>query len=112
MKVELYYIAECPNHRKASEMLREILREYGFPDEVFEIEVTDSAQAQALAFIGSPSIRIEEKDIEPTVPNESHYGLSCRTYLVGGMLAGVPPPDMIRAAIRAAVSIAHKRSER
>jgi hypothetical protein len=69
--------------------------------------VTDSAQAQALTFIGSPSIRIGGKDIEPTVSNQRHYGLSCRTYLTGGKLTGVPPLDMIRAAVRLAVSLAH-----
>jgi hypothetical protein len=88
-------------------VLRETLLECGFHDEVSEIEVTDSAQAQALAFVGSPSIRIGGMDIEPTVSNERHYGLSCRTYLTGGKLTGVPPPDMIRAAIRLAASLAH-----
>jgi hypothetical protein len=107
MKVELFYIAECPNSREAARVLRETLLECGFRDEVSEIEVTDSAQAQALAFIGSPSIRIGGKDIEPTVSNKRHYGLSCRTYLTGGKLTGVPPRDLIRAAVRLAVSLAH-----
>lgn len=111
MKVELLYIAECPNYREAKRMLRGTLREYGFRDEVYEIEVSDSAQAQALAFIGSPSIRIEGKDIEPIVPKQRHYGLSCRTYLVGGKLAGVPPVDMIRAAICSVPSLAYTKSK-
>ncbi len=107
MKVELLYIAECPNYRQAARALRETLLECGFHDEVSEIEVTDSAQAQALAFIGSPSIRIGGRDIEPTVSRERHYGLSCRTYLTAGKLTGVPPLDMIRAAVRLAASLAH-----
>jgi hypothetical protein len=40
MKVELLYIAECPNHREAARMLRETLRECGFRDEVSEIEAS------------------------------------------------------------------------
>ena len=107
MKVELFYIAECPNYREAARVLRETLLECGFREDVSEIEVTDSAQAQALAFIGSPSIRIGGKDIEPTASNERHYGISCRTYLRGGKLDGVPPRDMIRAAVRSAASSAH-----
>src|SRR5713101_1751941 len=99
MKIELLYIAECPNYRKAARMLRESLREFGFRDEVSEIEVTDSAQAETLAFMGSPSIRIEGKDIEPVASSQPAYGFSCRTYLVGGKLAGVPSLGMIRAAI-------------
>ncbi len=107
MKVELLYIAECPNYREAAQVLRETLLECGLRDEVSEIEVTDSVQAQALAFIGSPSIRIGGRDIEPTVSKERHYGLSCRTYLTGGKLTGVPPLDIIRAAVRLAASLAH-----
>ena len=112
MKVELLYIAECPNYREAARVLRETLLECGFREEVSEIEVTDSVQAQALAFIGSRSIRIGGTDIEP-VSNERHYGLSCRTYSTGGKLTGVPPLDMIRAAVRLAASLAHtERKER
>src|SRR5229473_282967 len=99
MKVELLYIAECPNHREAARILRETLRECGFGDEVCAIEVTDSAQARMLAFMGSPSIRIEGKDIEPVISKQPAYGFSCRTYLVGGRMVGVPSLDTIRAAI-------------
>jgi len=111
MKVELFYIAECPNYREAARMLREALSECGFRDKVSEIEVTDAAQAQALVFMGSPSIRIEGNDIEPMLPNQRRCGLSCRTYSVGGKLVGVPPLDMIRAAICAAASLARTESK-
>jgi hypothetical protein len=103
MKIELFYIADCPNYPEAARLLKETLREFGSRDEVFEIEVTDSAQADALAFIGSPSIRIEGKDVESIVPPERHSGLSCRTYQVDGKLTGVPPLDLIRAAISNAI---------
>jgi hypothetical protein len=81
-------------HRRMSKLSRggaaaqRNLLECGFRDEVSEIEVTDSVQAQALAFIGSPSIRIGGNDIEPTPSSGRHYGLSCRTYLTGRKLSG------------------------
>lgn len=91
-------------------MLRETLCERGLPEEIFEMEVTDSAQAEALGFLGSPTIRIDGNDIE-TLPKQSQFGLSCRTYLVGGKLAGVPPLDLIRSAICSAASLRHTGSE-
>ena len=112
MKVELFYIADCPNYQEAARMLRDTLREYGFGGEVSEIKVTDSAHAQALAFIGSPSIRIEGKDIEPIAAVQFHFGLSCRTYSVNGKLAGVPPRDMIRAAISGATSATETEAQK
>jgi hypothetical protein len=48
MKVELFYIAECPNHREAARMLRETLRDCGFRDRVSEIEVADSHKHRRL----------------------------------------------------------------
>jgi len=110
MKVELLYIADCPNYRETARILMEALSEYGLRDDLSEIEVTDSAQADALEFIGSPSIRIEgqdiESDIEPIAPVQHHYGLSCRTYLLDGKLTGIPPLEMIRKAIRSAAIVA------
>lgn len=112
MKVELFYIAGCPNHRAAARLLRETLREWGLRDQVSEIEVTDSARAMALSFPGSPTIRIDGKDIEPTAPSEQQVGLSCRTYLVGGKLVGVPARETIRRAIRLATSVANVESKK
>ncbi len=119
MKVELLYIADCPNYRETARILMEAMREYGLRDDLSEIEVTDSAQADALEFIGSPSIRIEgqdiesdiKSDIEPIAPVQHHYGLSCRTYLLDGKLTGIPPLEMIREAIRSAAALSHKESE-
>jgi hypothetical protein len=110
MKVELLYIAGCPNHQEAARTLREILREARGSYEVSELEVTDAAQAQALEFIGSPSIRIEGRDIEPMVTEQLQYGLACRTYLSNGKQTGLPPNGLIRTAIRAALSLDHSES--
>ena len=111
MKVELFYIARCPNYREAARTLRETLRELGARDEVLEVEVTDAAQAQALEFIGSPSIRIEGRDIQPIVKEQCQYGLACRTYLSGGKTNGLPPIEMIRAAVRSALLHEHLESK-
>jgi hypothetical protein len=111
MKVELLYIGDCPNYRETARILKKTLRECGLRDDLSEIAVTDSAQADALEFIGSPSIRIEgediESDIEPLAPGQPRYGLSCRTYLQDGKLTGIPPLDLIRAAIRSAAALAY-----
>ena len=103
MNVELFYIENCPNYPAAADMLKEALRERGLPENISEIAVSDSAQAEALAFRGSPTIRVDGNDIEDTPPMQDQYGLSCRTYLIGGKLQGLPPRDMIRRALRTAL---------
>ena len=105
MKIELLHIADCPNADAARRLLKETMREVGLPEEISEVEVCDSVQAEALAFPGSPTIRVDGRDVENTPPG---YGLACRTYLIDGTRSGVPSAEMIRNAMRSAVALADK----
>jgi hypothetical protein len=103
MRVELLHIPDCPNARIVARLLKEILHEQGLPQKIVEVSVTDFSQAEALAFPGSPTIRIDGKDVDPTFPEQGYRGLSCRTYIVDGKRQGVPSDAMISRAIRAAL---------
>ena len=59
MKVEILYFSGCPNHVPAVERVREVLAEEGTCADMIEVEVTDSATAQKVGFLGSPSIRVD-----------------------------------------------------
>jgi hypothetical protein len=68
------------------------------------IRVESEAQAQRLQFIGSPTIRVNGRDIDPPSP-EARYGLTCRAYnLETGRISPLPSPDMIRRSLRQATS--------
>jgi hypothetical protein len=103
MRVELLHIPDCPNYQVAARLLREILHEHGLPEKIAEVSVTDFTQAEVLAFPGSPTIRVNGKDVDPTFPDQDYRGLSCRTYIVDGKRQGVPSRAMISLAIRAAL---------
>lgn len=105
MKVELLHIADCPNIDAARQLLKASLRELGLREEISEVKVCDSAQAEALAFPGSPTIRVDGKDVEETFPALGGYGLACRTYVIDGTRYGVPSPEMIRNAMLSAVGL-------
>jgi hypothetical protein len=101
MKIELLYVAECPNHLPAVEIIQDVLREQGLSEEIQQIEVTDGEQAVALCFRGSPSVRVDGKDVEPNITGSSgSFGISCRTYLVDGRRQGTPRREWIRNAVR------------
>ena len=106
MKIELLHIADCPNIDAVRRLLKEALRELGLPEAISEIEVCDSAQAEALAFPGSPTVRVDGKDVETTFPAQGGYGLACRTYVIDGTRQGVPSQEIISKAIRSAVAAA------
>lgn len=102
MKVEILFFSGCPNHVRAVDRVREVLQQEATPADMIEVEVKDAATAQQVGFLGSPTIRVDGQDVEPAARAAGAFGLTCRTYIDGGRLAGVPPPEWIRAAVREA----------
>src|SRR5216683_421255 len=103
MKVQLFYFDGCPNHPPALERLKHMLRQEGLPEHVEEINVTSPEQAQALAFLGSPTIKINGMDVEPAARASQAYAMACRTYRNEGKQEGQPDEEMIRAAVKEAL---------
>jgi hypothetical protein len=99
MRIELLYVEGCPNLELARERLWRALRELGSKDAVTEILVTDAAAASRLGFLGSPSIRIDGVDIEPTSRPRRAFGLACRTYGEDGQPQGAPSQKLIEKAL-------------
>ncbi len=60
--------------------------------------VTDEAMATDLAFSGSPTIRINGRDVAGESSQAKAFALSCRLYPGSGEI-GLPPVEMVRRAI-------------
>lgn len=99
MRIEVLYIQGCPNHVPAMEILRETLNSLSRDDKIHEVEVQTQAEAEAIRFVGSPSVRINGSDIEPWARTAKGFGLSCRTYVNGSQRGGVPSRELVRRAI-------------
>lgn len=104
MRVEVLYVPGCPHHDLSIRKLKSVLAQEKVASTIVEIEVADRSKAESLGFPGSPTIRINGMDIEPSMTTPVADGLSCRTYVAGERLVGVPPADMIRRAIRTALT--------
>jgi hypothetical protein len=102
MRIEILYVPGCPNYQPTVERLQAVLESQLVQAEVRSIAIRTEAQAKAVSFPGSPTIRIEGKDVEPS--RATAPGLACRLYKNG---SGVPSEDTLRAAIEA-----EKRSRR
>ncbi len=99
MKIEVLYFKGCPNHQPTVEQVRQALSAERVTHVVEEIEVRDASMAQAMGFLGSPSVRVDGLDIEKDARNAQGVGFGCRTYLDAGRRSGVPSVDMIRKAL-------------
>jgi hypothetical protein len=94
MLIEVLFVPGCPNHWPAIEGLREVMRSKAINEPIHEIAVTDEAMARSLKFPGSPTVRINRRDVESTT--QQSYGLACRLYSDG---TGVPPLEVLQHAI-------------
>jgi copper chaperone CopZ len=104
MKIEILYFDECPNYGATVERVKDALREEHQAAEVLQVNVGDDATAQSLGFLGSPTVRINGIDIEPSARLSKQFGLMCRTYADKAKRVGIPPLDLIQAALRETVA--------
>jgi hypothetical protein len=61
--------------------------------------VVDGVQAERERFLGSPTVLIEGRDVDPRAGQRDDYGLKCRIYQTASGLAGLPPDEWILAAL-------------
>lgn len=96
--IEILFFAGCPNHEPTVNLAREVLSELGVDAEIREVAVETPKEAEAHRFVGSPTVRVNGKDIEPDALDRRDFGLSCRMYRGGG----VPPKELLLEAVREA----------
>jgi len=103
VKVTFLYFEDCPSHEAALERLRQTIAEEGVAAEVEVIKVETDEEALRYRFLGSPTILVEGRDIDPP-PTGAQYALTCRAYRrEDGRITPLPPAELIRQALRKAV---------
>ena len=99
MKIEILYFDGCPNHERLLDRLPALLEREGITVPVVLVNVEDDDQAQHERFLGSPTIRVNGRDIDPGAVERTDYGLKCRIYQTPAGLAGMPIDEWILAAL-------------
>ena len=98
MKVEVLYFEGCPAYQMAENLLWEVFAEEGIEAEIELVAVNSDDEAQRLRFPGSPTIRIDGRDLFPA-PERARWGLGCRVYGTPEGLRGLPTTEMLREAL-------------
>ena len=105
LKIDFLWYPECPSHPQALEMLNDVLRELDVEAEINEQIVETQAEAEALAFPGSPTIRIEGADIDAEGAG-SRPALTCRTYRwKDGRFQPLPERSLLVSAFQRATEV-------
>ena len=97
--IELLYFEGCPNHEAFLPRLRALLSDLDIHDPVHIIEIANEGAARAHRFLGSPSLRIDGRDVDRGAETRDDYGLQCRIYRTPDGARGAPPDQWIREAL-------------
>jgi len=120
MKVQLLYILNCPWCVKTKKLVKESLEELGVKAEVEEILIDTDEKARKYNFVGSPTVRINGKDMQEEVSKgqclpceelaerakektefvKQECRCGCRIYFYKGKQYPYPPKEMIKEAIK------------
>jgi len=100
MLIELLSFEDCPNRDVALARTNAALGAERMTAEITHVLVPDAGTARALRFLGSPTIRVDGLDVEPTAHAAEQFGLMCRVYVNDREREGAPSQEMIRAALR------------
>ena len=99
MTIELLYFDGCPGHEQILPRLRRLARHHGARVVLRPVDTPEDAERER--FLGSPTVRVDGRDVDPGAGARTDYGLKCRIYRSAHGQTPVPPESWIRAALDA-----------
>ena len=100
--IELLTFAGCPNAEPTLRLVERVVDELGADVEVRRLEVVDARAAVENRFLGSPTVRVNGRDVEPGAEGRTDFAWSCRVYSTEAGVRGRPNRQWIRAALLSA----------
>lgn len=120
MKIEILYLMDCPWCVKTKRVVTNIVKEMELDAKIEEILIDSDKKAKKYNFVGSPTIKINGKDIQDTVEKgrclpcekkakkdketkdfvKNECACGCRVYQYKGKTYPYPPKNMIKETIK------------
>lgn len=97
--VEILSFAGCPNHHGAIPLVERVGAQLGLDPEIRVLDVPGHEAAQRLRFLGSRTIRVGGRDVDPHTEEHSDYALSCRVFRTEAGISGQPDERCVREAL-------------
>jgi hypothetical protein len=98
--IEMLHTEACPNAMEYLPRLRQLVADAGVTEPVRVRMIDDPEQAQRERFLGSPTVRVNGRDVDPGAELREDYGLSCRLYSGPDGLRGTPPDEWVVMMLR------------
>jgi hypothetical protein len=95
--MELLYFDGCPGYARLRPSLEQLAAESGATLHLRRVESPEAAEREC--FLGSPTVRVNGTDVDPTAPPRTDFGLKCRIYRTDAGPSPLPPEPWIRGAL-------------
>ena len=95
--IELLFFDGCPGHERLLPTVERLAEEAGAALRLRKVDTLELAESER--FLGSPTVRVDGADVDPTASERKDFGLKCRIYRSDEGQSGVPPERWIRAAL-------------
>lgn len=98
-RVEILYFEGCPNYEGARALVERLAKQLHLDPEIELVEVADPEAAFELRFLGSPTVRVNDVDVEPGAQERRDFAFSCRIYRSEGGAYEQPQESWVRDAL-------------
>ena len=76
LDVQVLYTEGCANMPQTIQRVRDVAREMGIAIQINQVLVSSQEQADALRFLGSPTVQINGQDIDPAARTATTFGFT------------------------------------
>ena len=104
VRIEILARKDCDSLGMAVAVVDRVVAEMGVHAEIEVIAVASLAEAVSLRFLGSPTVRVDGRDVDKQPNGYASVTLDDRVYRTERGLAGWPDAEWVREAILLAVA--------
>lgn len=98
-RVEILYVDGCPNFKATRALVERVAGQLRVDPEIELVEVRDVEAASTLRFPGSPTVRVNGRDVDPSAADREEIAFSCRLYRCPRGISGQPDASWIHDAL-------------
>jgi hypothetical protein len=97
--IEVLYVRDCPHYPATLALVERVRADLGIDAELRTSLIVDQVAAERARFAGSPTVRVDGRDVEPGSEPATEYVVGCRLYRLKYRFASQPEERWVREVL-------------